>query len=60
MTRSCKCHITGETGITDTFVKIGKYYYKSQEIYDAEQKQKETYKYLIDYNCYEFLGYGDG
>lgn len=60
MARSCKCHITGETGTTDTFVKIGKYYYKNQEIYDAEQKQKETYKSLIDYICYEFLGYGDG
>ena len=60
MARSCKCHITGETGTTDTFVKIGKYYYKNQEIYDAEQKRKETYKSLIDYICYEFLGYGDG
>lgn len=60
MARACKCRITGEVGTTDTFVKIGKYYYKSQEIYDAEQKQKETYKTLIDYICNEFLGYGEG
>lgn len=60
MARACKCRITGEVGTTDTFVKIGKYYYKNQEIYDAEQKRRETYKTLIDYICNEFLGYGDG
>ena len=60
MARSCKCAITGETGTTDTFVKIGSKYYKSQEIYDAEQHKKQTYKELIDYICREFLGYGNG
>ncbi len=60
MPRKVKCHITGENGYSDTFVKIGKYYYKSQEIYNAEQKRKETYKTLINYICNEFLGYGDG
>lgn len=60
MARSCKCKITGEIGTTDTFVKIGKYYYKNKEVYDAEQKRIETYKALIDYICNEFLGYGDG
>ena len=44
MARSCKCAITGEVGTTDTFVKIGSKYYKSQEIYDADQRKKQTYK----------------
>ena len=60
MARSCKCKVTGEIGTTDTFVKIGKYYYKSQAVYDAEQKRINTYKSLLDYICNEFLGYGDG
>lgn len=60
MARSCKCAITGEIGTTDTFVKIGSKYYKSQEIYDADQRKKQTYKELIDYICREFLGYGNG
>lgn len=58
--RKCKCHITGEVGTTDTFIKIGRYYYKSQEIYDKEQKRVEDYKALVDYICREFMGYGDG
>lgn len=60
MARKCKCAITGEIGTTDTFIKIGSKYYKNQEIYDADQKKKQTYKELIDYICREFLGYGNG
>jgi len=60
MARKCKCAITGEIGTVDTFIKIGSKYYKSQEIYDAEQKKKQSYKKLIDYICREFLGYGNG
>lgn len=60
MARKCKCAITGETGTTDTFVKIGTKYYKNREIYEASQKEKESYKRLIDYICREFLGYGKG
>ena len=60
MARKCKCAITGEIGTTDTFVKIGSKYYKNQEIYDADQKKKQSYKELIDYICREFLGYGNG
>lgn len=60
MARSCKCAITGEVGTTDTFVKIGNRYYKSQEVYDSDQRKKESYKQLIDYICREFLGYGNG
>ena len=59
MARSCKCAITGEIGTTDTFIKIGSKYYKSQEIYDADQRKKEAYKQLVDYICREFLGYGN-
>lgn len=60
MARKCKCHITGEEGTTDTFIKIGKFYYKNQAVYDADQKRKEDYKTLVDYICREFLGYGNG
>lgn len=60
MARSCKCAITGEIGTTDTFVKIGSKYYKSQEIYDAELQRKAKRRELIDYICREFLGYGNG
>lgn len=60
MAVSCKCAVTGERGTTDTFVKIGSKYYKSQEVYEADKKRKENRKSLIDFVCREFLGYGDG
>lgn len=60
MGRKVKCHLTGEVGTSDQFVKIGSYYYKSRDIYDADQRRKQVYKELIDYICREFLGYGDG
>lgn len=60
MSRAVKCAITHEIGTTDTFIKIGSKYYKSQEIYDADQRKKEVYKQLVDYICREFLGYGNG
>ena len=60
MARRCKCAITGEIGTTDTFVRINGRYYKSQQIYDAEQMRKAQRKELIDYICREFLGYGNG
>ena len=60
MARPCKCAITGEKGTTDTFVKINGKYYKSQEIYDANQMKKAKRKELIDFVCREFLGYGNG
>lgn len=60
MARRCKCFITGEVGTTNTFVKIGNHYYKNKEVYEADQKEKEKYKNLIDYICREFLGYGNG
>ena len=60
MARKCKCAITGEIGTTDTFVRINGRYYKSQQVYDADQKKKAQRRELIDYICREFLGYGDG
>ena len=60
MARKVKCHITKEEGTTDTFVKIGSHYYKSQEVYEEDRRQKETRKELVDYICRTFLGYKEG
>ena len=37
MAKKCKCHITNEWGTTDQFIKIGKYYYKNQYVYDENK-----------------------
>ena len=58
--RKVKCHITGEEGTVNTFVKIGKFWYKSKEVYDEDKKKKEKHRELIDYICRQFLGYGNG
>ena len=60
MARKVKCAVTGEIGTSDTFIKIGSHYYKNQAVYDADQKNKQSYRQLVEYICYEFLGYGDG
>lgn len=60
MSRKVKCAVTGEIGTSDTFIKIGKHYYKNQQVYDLDRKNKEDYKKLIDYICNEFMGYGEG
>lgn len=60
MARKVKCAITHEYGTSDTFVKIKGRYYKSQEVYDAEQERKAKRRQLINYICTEFLGYGSG
>lgn len=60
MARRCKCHITGEVGDTDTFIKIGSHYYKNQYVYDEDKRLKEERKQLIDYICKTFLGYNNG
>lgn len=60
MGRRVKCHITGEIGSSDTFIEIGSYYYKSQEIYDADKKKKRDRLALVDYVCHEFLNYEEG
>lgn len=48
MARPVKCYITGEQGTNETFIKIGKHYYKSQEIYDNDKKERELRKELRD------------
>ena len=60
MARKVKCYITGEMGTSDTFVKIGTHYYKNQDVYDEDRRQKEERKQLIDYVCRTFLHYSDG
>ena len=60
MVRRCKCYITGEVGTTNTFVKIGSHYYKSQYVYDEDKRLKEERKQLINYICRTFLDYREG
>lgn len=54
--RKVKCAITGETGTSDTFVKIGTRYYKSQELYDELKLEKESYSKAKDLVFFELLG----
>lgn len=58
--RTVKCAITGEQGTSETFIKIGSKYYKSQEIYDITQQQKNLHKLIVDSICYELLDYQKG
>lgn len=58
--KKCRCRVTGEIGTTDTFIKVGRFYYKSQEIYEEDKQQKELRKRLISYICDHFLGYQEG
>lgn len=58
--RKVKCHVTGEIGDSDHFVKIGKYYYKNQYVYEEDKRLKEARSKLIDYICTTFLHYREG
>ena len=60
MARKVKCHITGEEGTADTFVKIGRYYYKSQAVYDTYRHETDTRNAIVKKIANEFLGYQDG
>lgn len=60
MARCVICAVTKERGTSDTFVKIGAKYYKSQEVYDADCHQKIMRAKVIDYICDEFLNYQKG
>ena len=60
MAKKCKCHITNEWGTTDQFIKIGRYYYKNQYVYDEDKRLKKERQELIDYVCRTFLKYDEG
>ena len=55
-----KCKITGEYGTPDTFVKIGNAYYKSQEVYDEAEREKEYKKRATEIILNDFLHYEAG
>lgn len=60
MGRPCKCHITGVEGNTDTFVKIGRFYYQSQAVYDQYRHEVDTRNAIVSKIAYDFLGYQTG
>lgn len=60
MGRPCKCHITGVEGNTDTFVKIGRFYYQSQAVYNQYRHEIDTRNAIVSKIAYDFLGYQTG
>ena len=60
MSRKVKCFITGEEGTSDTFVKIGSHYYKSQAVYDQYRHEIDTRNAIVTRIANEFLGYQAG
>ena len=60
MGRRVKCQITKEYGDSDTFIKIGRYYFRDQDTYDKEEKRKALRKELTYFICSEFLDYKPG
>jgi len=50
------CRITGEKGKSNEFIKIGRYYYKSQEIYDKHQNELKCRDEIFDI-IHDILGY---
>jgi len=60
MSRKVVCKITKEKGDSETFIKIGKFYYQSQEVYDNEERRKALRKELTYFICSEFLDYKPG
>jgi hypothetical protein len=57
MARKVKCRITGEVGTSDVFIKVDKYYYKSQDIYDAYIAEKELENKILDLVMLDILSY---
>ena len=60
MARRVRCQITKEYGTSDTFVKIGTKYYKSQEIYDKHHAEQKLQTQIVETIAYDFLGYEKG
>ena len=59
MARMVRCSITNEVGDPSDFIKIGRKYYKSQEVYDKHNVEKEIQIKLM-VKIAELLGYKDG
>lgn len=60
MSRKVKCQATGEFGTTDDFVKIDDKWYKSREVYDKVQREKEFRKRAKEIILNDFLHYEAG
>lgn len=60
LARQVKCCITGEYGLSDVFIKVGNKYYKSQEVYDNDRKDKDLWNEIVRYICEDLLGYQTG
>jgi hypothetical protein len=53
--KNVKCCVTGEVGTIDNFYKVGGKFYKSKEIYDEVNKDKNNRKLLHKIITEEFL-----
>ena len=60
MARKVRCAVTREYGTSDTFIKIGNKYYKSQQIYDEYEKEKVYRQKILDMISFDFLDYSPG
>ena len=60
MARKVRCAVTREYGTSDTFIKIGNKYYKSQQIYDEYEKEKVYRQKILDMISVDFLDYSPG
>lgn len=60
MARKVRCAVTKEYGTSDTFIKIGSKYYKSQQIYDEYEKEKSYRQKILDMISFDFLDYSPG
>lgn len=59
MARMVRCSITNEVGNSSDFIKVGRKYYKNQEVYDKYKSNKEIQDKLM-MKITELLGYKNG
>lgn len=59
MGRKVRCKVTGEYGDSTTFYKVGSSYYKSQEVYEENERQRKA-KSEAQRIIAELLEYGEG
>lgn len=60
MARKVKCHVTGESGTNEIFVKIDGHWYKSRDIYEQDKLNKETFNKVKNLIFFELLGMKSG